>query len=132
MLPAPAVQAFCYIPRIHHGEWVDFMIDTGASATCLNGIYALGLEKHKRTSTIRSSSGISGSCNYFYEDALVIFMDMRNRQVAESIRLGIQCIPTTNQKDPDWLHCPCLLGRDIINKYVFTYNAQNGRVTLAG
>ena len=132
MSPAPAVQALCYIPRIHHSEWVDFMIDTGASATCLNGIYALGLEQYKRTGTIRRSTGISGSCDYFYEDALLIFMDARRRQVAESIKMGIQCIPATNQNDPDWLHCPCLLGRDIINKYVFTYDAQNDRVTLEG
>jgi hypothetical protein len=130
MSPAPAVQALCYIPRIHHSEWVDFMIDTGASVTCLNGIYSLGLEQYKRTSTIRRSTGISGSCDYFYEDALLIFMDTRRQQVAESIKLGIQCIPTNNRNDPDWLHCPCLLGRDIINKYLFTYDTQNDRVTL--
>lgn len=82
MAPAPAVQALCYIPRIHHSEWVDFMIDTGASATCLNGIYALGLEQFKRVTTIRRSTGISGSCDYFYEDALLIFMDMKNRKLA--------------------------------------------------
>lgn len=130
MLPAPAVQALCYIPRIRHSEWVDFMMDTGASATCLNGIYALGLERYKRPSTIRSSSGISGSCDYFYEDAVLIFMDTRKRQVAEAIKLGIQCIPAANQHDPDWPHCPCLLGRDIMNKYILTYDAQGGRVTL--
>jgi hypothetical protein len=124
MSPAPAVQAFYYIPRIHRSEWVDFMIDTGASATCLNGIYALGLEQYKRTGTVPKSTGISGSCYYFYEDALLIFMDTRGHQVAESIKPGIQCIPTTNQKDPDWLHCPCLLGRDIINKYTLTYDVQ--------
>ncbi len=58
------------------------MIDTGASATCLNGIYALGLEQFKRVTTIRRSTGISGSCDYFYEDALLIFMDMKNRKLA--------------------------------------------------
>jgi hypothetical protein len=132
MSPAPAVQALCYIPRIRHSEWVDFMIDTGASATCLNGTYALGLEQYKRTSTIRSSTGINGSCDYFYEDALLLFMDTNKHQLGEAVKLGIQCIPATNQNDPDWLHCPCLLGRDIINKYVFTYDAQNRRVTLEG
>jgi len=130
MSPAPAVQALCYIPRIHHSGWVDFMIDTGASATCLNGVYALCLEQYKRAGTIRSSTGISGSCDYFYEDALLIFMDIRGREVAESIKLGIQCIPVTNRSDPDWLHCPCLLGRDVINKYAFSYDAQNGRAML--
>lgn len=132
MSPAPAVQALCYIPRIHHSEWLDFMIDTGASATCLNSTYALGLEQYKRTGTVRQSTGISGSCDYFYEDALLIFMDIIGSQVAESIKLGIQCIPATTQNDPEWLHCPCLLGRDIINKYTFTYDAQNGRATLEG
>jgi len=132
MSPAPAVQALCYIPRVQHSEWVDFLIDTGASATCLNGIYALGLEQYKRTGTVRRSAGISGSCDYFYEEALLIFMDTRRRQVAEPIKLGIQCIPNTNQNDPDWLHCPCLLGRDVLNKYIFNYDVQSGRVTLKG
>jgi hypothetical protein len=58
-------------------------------------------------------TGITGSCDYFYKDALLIIMDSRRRQVAESIKLGIQCIPATSQNDPDWLHCPCLLGCDI-------------------
>ena len=108
------------------------MIDTGASATCLNGTSALGLEQYKRASTIRPSTGISGNCDYFYENALLIFMDTRRRQVAESVKLGIQCIPIPNQNDPTWMHCPCLLGRDIINKYVFTYDVQYRRVTLEG
>jgi len=34
-----------------------------------NGIYALGLEQYKRTGTIGQSTGISGSCDYFHEDA---------------------------------------------------------------
>ena len=89
------------------------MIDTGASATCLNGIYALGLEQYKRIGTIRSSTGISGSCDYFYKDALLIIMDSRRRHVEESTKPGVQCILANNQNYPDCLHCPCLLGCDI-------------------
>ena len=57
-------------------------------------------------------TGITGSCDYFYKDALLIIMDSRRRHVAESTKPGVQCILATNQNYPDCLHCPYLLIRD--------------------
>ena len=65
MTPGPRVQAFCYFPSLNLGRPVDFMIDTGASSTCLNGIYAWGLRSHLKKQTTIRSLGIGGSCGYY-------------------------------------------------------------------
>ena len=60
MTPAPRVQVSCFIPRLNLSTEVDFMVDTGASGTCLNGGYALGLQRYMREETLHSSTGIGG------------------------------------------------------------------------
>ncbi len=128
MMPAPAVQAFWYIPRLDHGEWVDFLIDTGASGTCLNGIYTLDLQRHMRRSTLSTSHGI-GTSEYFYERAIIIFRDDNNELLSRTIQLGIQRIIRQHLSDPFALHCPCLLGRDIINGCTFGYDPRHNETT---
>jgi len=136
MLPAPAVQAYWYIPRLARGEWVHFLIDTGASGTCLNGIYALDLQDHMRRNTLDDSYGIGGGSKYYYERAIVVFLDDNNEPLAQNIQLGIQCIQKQDLSDPPdldllyCLYCPCLLGRDILNDCIFSYNTKHNEVTL--
>lgn len=130
MTPAPAVQAYWYIPRLDHGEWVEFLIDTGASATCLNGIYALDLQRHMRPSTLSPSTGIGGSSNYFHEQAMIVFRDDRNDLLSRTITIGIQHIQRRHLRDPAILYCPCLLGRDILNRCAFVYDISHREVAL--
>lgn len=119
MTPAPSVQALCYIDRIGHSEIVDFLIDTGASGTCLNGTYAYGLHDQMRPHSIRSSVGI-GTCDYYHEHAVIIFLDRDNQPIYFEIGLGIQRLDHDPDEDHD-LNIPSLLGRDIINKCEFYY-----------
>lgn len=129
MLPAPAVRAFCYIPRIKYNDWVDFLIDTGASESCLNGIFTVRLQQQMRPSTLRQSMGI-GTCDYYSERAVLLFKDIRGRPIGRVINLGVQKLTPQHLNDPDMLHCPCLLGRDIINDWAFDYQASRGSVSL--
>ena len=130
MMPAPAVQAFCYIPRINHSEWVDFMVDTGASETCLNGIYALDLQSQMRTNTLINSCGIGGDCDYFHERAAIIFSDDRGELLSRVIWIGIQHITSQHLQDSNIMHVPCLLGRDILNRCQFDYNPTQSNIAL--
>jgi len=130
MMPAPAVQAYWYMPRLNHGEWALFLIDTGASGTCLNGIYALDLQRYMRPSTLSSSFGIGGTSEYFTERAIIIFRDDRNQLLHRTIQIGIQRIERRHLSDPHTLYCPCLLGRDLLNVCIFNYNPSKNEVTL--
>jgi len=130
MLPAPAVQVFCYLPRIDHGELVDFMVDTGASGTCLNGTYAYNLQSRMNPATLYPSGGIGGSCQYYNEKALLIFRDETNSLFHESIDIGIQEFIRGTQITPELLKCPCLLGRDILTKCKFVYDERQNNTSL--
>lgn len=136
MTPAPAVQVYCYIERIKHGEWVDFLIDTGASGTCLHGVYAFDLQEHMRIHTIRYSYGIAGmKCGYYREKATLLFRDDKGQPLRRVITLCIQQFTAEHVNDhqtlADCLACPSLLGRDILNKCFFIYKTKPEEVTLA-
>lgn len=125
--PAPAVQVYCYIARINHGEWIDFLIDTGAGGTCLHGTYAFDLQDRLRSRTLKPYGGIAGiSCYYYHEQAELLFMDDKGQEVSRIIRIGIQQFTPEHVRDQDTLEkcldCPSLLGRNILNNCLFTYN----------
>lgn len=128
--PAPAVQVYLYIERINHGEWIDFMIDTGAGGTCLHGSYAFDLQDRLRSRTLKPYGGIAGiSCWYYHEKAELLFVDDRGEEVSRIIRIGIQQFTPEHVRDQDTLEecldCPSLLGRDILNKCIFTYSLNH-------
>ncbi len=130
MTPAPAVRAFCYMPRINHGEWVDFLIDTGASGTCLNGIYAMDLQRQMLPVTLNPSMGIGGNCNYFHERCVVVFVDDAGKLLTQDINIGVLQLTLNLLRVPNVLSCPCLLGRDILNKCSFQSDYNNRQVKL--
>ena len=134
-MPAPSVQVFCYIARLNHGEWVDFLIDTGASGTCLHGTYAFDLQEHMRIHSIRYSYGIAGMrCGYYHEKVALLFRDDRGQPLHRIITIGIQQFTDEHVKElktlEDCLACPSLLGRDILNKCLFIYKAKPEEITL--
>lgn len=132
LTPAPRVQVLCYIARLNLSGEVDFMIDTGASGTCLNGSYALGLQRYMRKETLHSFSGIGGKCGYYSETALLVFTDTAGQPWSYELELGIQRIRRCLWKKPSLLvlRTPCLLGRDVLSQCELRYNHQKEDVTL--
>ncbi len=129
--PAPRVQVFCYIPRLDINMEVDFLIDTGASASCLNGGFALGLQGYMRKNTLQTSAGIGGKCGYYIEAAVLVFTDTTGQPLDCQIDLGIQCIRRCLWKRNHWLlRTPCLLGRDVLSQWEFRYNHKTGDVSF--
>jgi predicted aspartyl protease len=132
MEPAPAVQAYCYIIRLNTGFWVTFMVDTGASGTCLHGVPAWRIQRRLRPDTVLPASGIGGSCYYYGERATLIFADERRNAVPRTLnRLDIQVISArdilANRGIPS---IPSLIGRDILNHWKFTYDCPSGVMCL--
>jgi len=131
MAPAPLVQAYCYIPRFNCGRKVDFLIDTGAAGTCLHGGYALGLQSRIQGNIITPMGGIGGSRPYYQERVILVFTDDKARPVSCTVTLGIQkMLPQDIANDPDILRMPCLLGRDVLNRWEFKYNVRLGETLL--
>jgi len=132
MTPAPRTQAYCYIPRLKLGRQVDFMVDTGASSTCLNGRYVLGLQRYMRKNTLITSTGIGGTCGYYTEDGILVFTDSTGQEIAFKLKLSIQRIRCWLWRKPSLsiLRTPCLLGRDILSKWEFRYNHQKADIIL--
>lgn len=108
------------------------MIDTGASSTCLNGIYALGLQSYMRKDTVKPSTGIGGKCGYYTEDAALVFTDNKGKPIGFPLSLGIQRIRRFLwiKPSPLKLRIPCLLGRDVLSKWALQYNHRKGDITL--
>ena len=131
-VPAPRVQVLCYIPRLNLSAEVDFLIDTGASGSCLNGGYAYGLQRHMRKETLQQSAGIGGQCGYYSETAVLVFTDTARQAVDFEVELGIQYMRRFLWKKPNRLamRTPCLLGRDVLLEWELRYNHQKEDITL--
>ncbi len=120
--PAPAVQVYCYIERLGHGEMVDFLIDTGASETCLHGVYAFDLQEHMRIRTLEYYYGIGGiSCAYYHEKATLVFQDDKGQPLSKVIRIGIQQFTDEHLDDPDTFEPGEELGRFATRQEAFDF-----------
>lgn len=132
MEPAPAVQAYCYLTRLKTGFWVTFMVDTGAAGTTLHGVPAWRVQRRMRPETLLPASGVGGSCYYYGERATLVFIDTDQNNVVRTLnRIDIQTITPrdiiASQGIPS---VPSLLGRDILNRWKFNYDYQNGIMCL--
>jgi hypothetical protein len=128
MEPAPLVQAHCYLTRLNMGLWATFMVDTGAAGTCLHGAPAWRVQRHMRPTTLLPASGVGGPCSYYGEHATLIFYDNQHQYVSRTLnRIDIQVItPRDIIASHGIPNIPSLLGRDILNKWKFTYDCPNG------
>lgn len=111
---------------------MDFLIDTGACGTCLNGGPALGLQRYMIRETLRHTTGIGGKCGYYGETAILVFTDTKGQPIGREVELGIQRIRRFLWFRPSTLtmRTPSLLGRDILSEWELRYNHQKQDITL--
>lgn len=128
MTPAPAVQGLIYLPRLKLiSGWIRFMVDTGATDTCLHGTAALALQDKMRPSTLTSSRGVGGASSYYREKAIVILVEENGRPLPFPVNLLIQLVgPEGLEQPPN----PSLLGRDILRDFDLRVNLRTGSVLL--
>ena len=130
-LPAPAVQAYWYIPRLKRGEWALFLVDTGASGTSINGKRAVALQPFMRPTTIERGIGAGGETPGSYTEwATITLRDDADQLLPLRAKIGVQYIPPTQITNTSILMVPPLLGRNILRRCVFRYAHSRKEATL--
>ena len=122
---APYVYGQVIIPRLQIAGEVAFLLDTGASVTCLHPYDAR--EIGVTFDLLRDeaySSGVGGSASYYRENALIAFEDGSTTSTYD-IQLHIASPTTSNRTFPS------LLGRDIINRWSVLYEPINAGLNVA-
>jgi hypothetical protein len=131
-LPAPAVRAYFYIPKIDYGCATTFLIDTGSDRSCLHGPLAYKLNSKLVGGDVESCNGIGGSCDYFIEEGIIIFWgpDGESFEPVDSIKLGIQKISEKDLKNDEKMKLSSVLGRDILNRGNLTFNPSESIINF--
>jgi hypothetical protein len=126
--PAPCCTAVVHFPRFNSHRIIYFLIDTGASSTCLHSLDALQTTtlNDLTTCSVVSSGGIGGTCEYYSEPAILLFKDSNDDQLLFPLEMRIQKIDLTK---PMAL-MPNLLGRDVMSVWSLNYDHKNGGVSL--
>ena len=72
----PYVEGRVWVPRLNVSGWIDFLVDTGATATSLspNGTRRLRVPISELANPVRHR-GIAGTRTYYREPAVIMFPD---------------------------------------------------------
>ena len=119
----PFVEGRLVIPRLRIEERVRFLVDSGASNTCLHPRDARALSvRFDQLADIGELQGVGGGSPYFREPAILEFSDGRQTRFY-GVRLLIA--------EPRGMRnggLPSLLGRDVVNQWYMHYDPTNGRL----
>ena len=120
----PIVECRIVIQRFRINSPVSFLLDTGASSTCLHPKDAtdIGMPFSRLGNSV-SYRGIGGSAEYFREQAFLCFVDQRIGQYQVYETLLHIAKPHPNVDD-----LPALLGRDVINQWHMQYDPSNAHL----
>ena len=115
----PYIRGKVAIPRLGASGYVTFLVDTGASSTCIHSRDAgrVGIPFHRLFDS-EVSRGIGGGATYFREVAVVSFVDGgMERLYAVDLLIG--------ERGAAMDELPSLLGRDLINRWRMDYDPVN-------
>ena len=135
----PIVEAQVDIPSLNVSYETSFVLDTGATVTCLHLRDALGAEINfpelREKGTWESLGGVGGSWEYRRVPATLVFEDSGTSDaVSYPIDLLVADATDDLMDDPraynHALRLPSLLGRDIINRHDITYSLRLNRLEL--
>lgn len=123
-LGRPYVGGLVRIPRLNVDGWVDFLVDTGATATSLspNDGDNLLVPASELISPVRHR-GIGGTRTYYREPAVILFPDGTEWRRFD---VGLYIAPPDEGAD----YLPSLLGRYVLNAVRMEYDFPAGRLEL--
>jgi len=110
-------------------ETVEFLVDTGASRTtiCDKDAIKLGIDFSMLEKLGEGMLGVGGVVNtYVLKDVKLVFRREDERSHVESFeRIYVLKHAVLDEKI---LRLPSILGRDMLNKYLFVYDNKRGKV----
>ena len=120
----PYIEGHVRIPRMNIDGWVDFLVDTGATATSFspNDTRNLRVPISELANPV-PHRGIAGTRTYYREPAVILFPDG-----AEWRRFDVDLYIAPPDEGTDYL--PSLLGRDVLNAVRMEYDFPAGRLEL--
>lgn len=124
--PSPYIGAYVSFPRFGVRQWVDFLVDSGATGVIIHpaDIRQMRIPYHLlRTSSVRISQGIGGTQGYFSEPGTLSFPTQSP---------PLQChLEIRIAGDPDSpSRIPSLLGREFLNRCDLRLNQAQNLVAL--
>ena len=135
----PIVEAQVDIPSLNVSYKTSFILDTGATATCLHLRDVLGAEisfpELREKSAWASLGGVGGSWEYRRIPATAVFEDT---ETSDLVHYPIDLLVADATDDlmgdsralEHALRLPSLLGRDIINHHDMTYSLRLNKLEL--
>lgn len=130
----PCVQSYIYLPRLDQGKWVNFLVDTGASQTCLGPIDCISLSVTRsklRKSTLHTIVGIGGYVEMFSESAILIFRQQDNEILTYRCTIELPSLTRKSYADnASTFSIPSLLGRDVLAQLSVYMNLDKDELHL--
>ncbi len=122
----PFVEGSLTLPRFGVTRHINFLVDTGADATCIHPRdgWPAGIPFDLLQDSI-ASRGVGGQAAYFREPAVLEFVDADERKIHScGVTVNI-AKPGTRASDPiNTIYS--LLGRDIIDRWRMVYDRTDG------
>ena len=126
----PLVRTRLVIPRLGVVGHVNFLVDTGATATSLHPDD--GQRIHCPFDELRdlsSFAGVGGSHSYYREPAVVVLYDSDGARTFDIIlSISRPQLPSASEPRPIVNRLPSLLGRDVLNRLRMDYDFPAGRL----
>jgi len=132
---APYVRVLFICPELNLKEYVEFLIDSGASKTTImdNDTIRLGVDYDRLEKSKEGTTGIGGVVDtYIIPKAALIFKISTGIHEENFDRVFALKHKPRNEKEEDRIkRIPSLLGRDFLNKYSLFLNRKKDVVTIS-
>ena len=128
--PAPYLRVQVRFPTPGIEGELDFLVDSGADTTALlpDDMEKLGILYRSIAGKQKTASGIGGAAKCKSLFALLAIDDDAVLGGKRQFEMDIDLFARRRGLD----RLPSLLGRDVLNQFVCTFDAARGRVTLEG
>ena len=116
-----------YLPNLRlHGD-IEFLVDTGADVTSLmpDDMTKMGVDIQRVKGRYQKVDGVGGEAQYKKTRAILRFQD--DESLGHFQEFAIDINPTRSKGGQQ---LPSLLGRDILNECLCSFDAVRERVTL--
>ena len=121
----PYVEGRLFIPRLGLRSDISFIVDTGADHSLLMPMDGQRMKLDYNTLNAGvESRGVGGISRNFSEQAILAFSEP-GRFIHVYV-ITLQIAPPS----PDIIDIPSLLGRDVLDRWIMTYNPKGKRLTF--